>query len=138
ERHANTSSEIDSAHRQIKKREPNVADCKMIPNAQYVTILPELVLSIVGIIIMLADPFLDVKSPTSRKPLGWLAFIGSLAALAATFYQAAHPYSGTAFFGMVRMDAFSIFFHVVVIVVSALAILSFLAYLGTHGIRSIN
>src|SRR5437016_5041736 len=108
----------------------------MIPNAQYVTILPELVLSIVGIIIMLADPFLDVKSPTSRKPLGWLAFIGSLAALAATFYQAAHPYSGAAFFGMVRMDAFSIFFHVVVIVVSTLAILSSLDYLETQRIRS--
>src|SRR4051812_42667280 len=104
----------------------------MIPSAQYVTILPELILSIVGIIIMVADPLLN----GSRKPLGWLAFAGSLGALAACFYQATQLYTGAAFFGMVRMDAFSIFFHVVVIAVSALAILASLDYLETQGIRS--
>src|SRR5438874_1740166 len=108
----------------------------MIPSAHYVTILPELILSVVGIVIMLADPFLDAGAPTSRKPLGWLAFIGSLAALVSCFYQAGHPYAGAAFFGMVRMDAFSIFFHIVVIAVSALAILSSLDYLDTQGIKS--
>src|SRR6059058_190842 len=109
----------------------------MIPSAQYVTILPELILSVVGILIMLADPFFDVKDgSTSRRPIGWLAFLGSLAALASCFYQAAHPFAGAAFFGMVRMDAFSIFFHVVVIGVSALAILSSLDYLEAQRIRS--
>lgn len=108
----------------------------MIPSQQYITILPELVLSVVGIIIMLADPFLDAPAPTSRKPLGWLAFIGTLAALGATFYQATQSFPGAAFFGMVRMDAFSIFFHVVVIGVSALAILSSLDYLEAQRIRS--
>src|SRR4051812_38452457 len=104
----------------------------MIPSAQYVTILPELILAIVGIIIMVADPLLN----GSRKPLGWVAFAGSLGALAASFYQATQLYTGAAFFGMVRMDAFSIFFHVVVIAVSALAILASLDYLETQGIHS--
>src|SRR5437879_1447288 len=106
----------------------------MISNDQYLSILPELILSVFGMIIMLVDPLMDPKK--SRKLIGWVAFAGTLAALAATFCQSAHAPIDSAFFGMVRMDAFSIFFHVVVIVVSALAILSSLDYLDTQEIRS--
>src|SRR5206468_831651 len=100
----------------------------------YLTILPELILTIVGMVIMVADPLMDAKS--SRKPIGWLAFAGTLAALAATFYQTIHASGGTSFFGMIRLDAFSVFFHVVVIIISALAILSSLDYLDAQNIRS--
>jgi NADH-quinone oxidoreductase subunit N len=106
----------------------------MIPNEQYITILPEIILTIVGMLIMVLDPLLPPSA--SRKPIGWIAFGGTLAALAATFYQALSSTGGTAFFGMVRMDAFSVFFHVVVILISALAVLSSLDYLETQNIRS--
>src|SRR6185312_1133924 len=108
----------------------------MIANLQYVTILPELILSVFGILIMLADPFLDAPVATSRRPLGWVAFLGTLAALASCFYQAGHPATATSYFGMVRMDAFSIFFHVVVIAIAGLSVLASLDYLDIQRIRS--
>jgi NADH-quinone oxidoreductase subunit N len=108
----------------------------MNASIHYITILPELILSVVGIIIMLADPFFDVPAGRSRKPLGWVAFFGTLAALASCFYQAALSDGSYSFFHMIRMDAFSVFFHVVVISVSALAVLSSLDYLETQGIKS--
>jgi NADH-quinone oxidoreductase subunit N len=106
----------------------------MTNELQYLSILPELVLSVFGMLIMVLDPLMADRA--SRKPLGWLAFLGTLVALGATFYQGAHPVAGAAFFGMVRTDAFSIFFHVVVIAIAALAILTSLDYLDTQGIRS--
>ncbi|MCU1308217.1 MAG: NADH-ubiquinone oxidoreductase chain [Acidobacteriaceae bacterium] len=106
----------------------------MIPNEQYITILPEIILTIVGMLIMVLDPLLPPAA--SRKPIGWIAFAGTLAALASTFYQALHATGGTGFFGMVRLDAFSVFFHVVVILISALAVLSSLDYLEAQNIRS--
>ncbi len=108
----------------------------MNASIHYITILPELILSVVGIIIMLADPFFDAPAGRSRKPLGWVAFFGTLAALASCFYQAALSDGSYSFFHMIRMDAFSVFFHVVVISVSALAVLSSLDYLETQGIKS--
>ncbi|MCU1309213.1 MAG: NADH-ubiquinone oxidoreductase chain [Candidatus Angelobacter sp.] len=108
----------------------------MILNEQlkYITILPEIILTVVGMLIMVLDPLLPPSD--SRKPIGWMAFAGTLAALAATFYQALHATGGSGFFGMVRMDAFSVFFHVVVILISALAVLSSLDYLEAQNIRS--
>src|SRR3954452_11672241 len=106
----------------------------MTNELQYLSILPELNLSLFGMLIMVLDPLMADRA--SRKPLGWLAFLGTLVALGATFYQGAHPVAGAAFFGMVRTDAFSIFFHVVVIAIAALAILTSLDYLDTQGIRS--
>lgn len=108
----------------------------MNASIHYIAILPELILSVIGIIIMLADPFFDGPSNSSRRPLGWIAFLGTLAALASCFYQATRIDGSSSFFNMVRMDAFSVFFHVVVIGVSALAVLSSLDYLEIQGIRS--
>jgi NADH-quinone oxidoreductase subunit N len=99
---------------------------------QSVSILPELVLSIFGIVVMLVDPFL--ASNKSRRPLGVLAFVGTLAALAASFYQIG--FQGTSYFNVIRVDAFSVFFHVVVITIAALAILASLDYLDKEGIRA--
>src|SRR5580658_10917676 len=74
-------------------------------------ILPELILCITGVLIMLIEPLL--QPATSRKSLGWLAVLGVLGALAASLYQYQLP-PGTAFFGYVQTDAFSIFFHVLI------------------------
>jgi NADH-quinone oxidoreductase subunit N len=74
-------------------------------------ILPEVILTIAGVLIMLIEPVLP---PTvSRKSMGWLAVLGVLAALAASLYQYQLP-AGTAFFGFVQTDAFSVFFHVLI------------------------
>ena len=103
----------------------------MIPNADYIRILPEIVLTVFGIVVMLAEPFLPQGS--SRKPLGWIALGGTIAAVIATFYQATSP--GTAFFGMVRVDGFAVFFHFVIILISLVAILASSDYLETQKIR---
>jgi NADH-quinone oxidoreductase subunit N len=66
---------------------------------QSVSILPELVLSIVGIIVMLVDPFMAANK--SRRPLGIVAFVGTLIALAASFYQIG--FQGTSYFNVIRV-----------------------------------
>lgn len=76
---------------------------------QVLRILPEVILTVVGVLIMLIEPVL--ARGKSRKGLGWLAVAGTIAALAASLYQYQLP-PGTAYFGTVRTDAFSVFFHV--------------------------
>ena len=74
-------------------------------------ILPEIILTAGGILVMLADAFMGKSA--SRRPLGWLAVLAALAALAASFGQAQLP-PGTAYFDVVQTDAFSAFFHVLI------------------------
>src|SRR6266852_7884499 len=105
----------------------------MLPQgADYMRILPELVLSIFGMLIMVVDPLLDEDN--SHQALGTIALIGTLAALASTFWMAQYP--GTAFWNMVRVEGFSIFFHVLVIAIAAVAILSSFEYLQVQRIRA--
>ncbi len=78
---------------------------------QVLRILPEVILTVVGVLIMLIEPVLP-KS-VNRKSLGWFAALGMVAAIAASLYQYQLP-SGTAYFGTVQTDAFSIFFHVLI------------------------
>ena len=100
--------------------------------ADYMRILPELVLSIFGMIIMVVDPLLDDEN--SHQSLGTIALIGTLAALVSTFWMARYP--GTGFWNMVRVDGFSVFFHYLVIAISAVAILSSFEYLRVQRIRA--
>jgi len=88
--------------------------------ADYIRVLPEIMLSIFGMAIMLVDPLLQER----RRPatLGTIALLGSLAALAATWYQAHYP--GFAFWNMIQVDAFSVFFHFVIVAVTAVVILT--------------
>jgi NADH-quinone oxidoreductase subunit N len=78
---------------------------------QILRILPEVILTVVGVLIMLIEPVLP-KS-VNRKSLGWFTALGVVAALAASLYQYQLP-AGTAYFGTVQTDAFSIFFHVLI------------------------
>lgn len=103
----------------------------MIPSTDYIRILPEIVLSVFGMLVMLIDPFLDERN--NRKSLGVLAALGTLVALGSTFYMAKFP--GTAFFNMVKVDAFSVFFHVIVILVSLACILMSFEYIAIQNIR---
>ncbi len=85
---------------------------------------PELVLCTFGMLVMLLEPFL------SRKHKRWtatLALLGAGVALAATRLAAVHQ--GTAFSGLLRIDGFSVFLHVVIGAVAALVILGSADYL---------
>ncbi len=102
--------------------------------ADYIRILPELVLSIFGMLVMVVDPLLDEDN--SHRSLGTIALIGTLAALASTLFMARPEYAGTAFSNMVRVDEFSVFFHFLVIAIAAVVILSSYEYLAVQRIRA--
>src|SRR5258708_20507692 len=74
-------------------------------------LLPELILTLTGVFVMLAEPCLAPTS--SRKPLGWIAIAGTVAALFASRYQVSrgtlHAFSNT-----IQVDAFSVLFHYVI------------------------
>jgi NADH-quinone oxidoreductase subunit N len=98
----------------------------------YIRVLPEIVLSVFGIIIMLLDPVVDERG--SQKTLGFIGLIGSLGALLATIYQAQFP--GLGFWNMVQVDSFSVFFHFLVAAVTAVVILSSFEYMQVQEIRA--
>jgi NADH-quinone oxidoreductase subunit N len=83
-------------------------------------ILPEIVLTITGILIMLIEPVMPPGM--TRKPVGFLALGGVVAALIASVWQLGLPV-GTAFYGTVQTDAFSVFFHVLICSVVLVALL---------------
>jgi NADH:ubiquinone oxidoreductase subunit 2 (subunit N) len=87
---------------------------------QVYRILPEVLLTLTGVLIMLIDPLMP--SAMNRKPLGVMAVLGVIAALAASVWQLGLP-PGTAYYGTVQTDAFSVFFHVLICGVVLVALL---------------
>jgi NADH-quinone oxidoreductase subunit N len=102
------------------------------PAADYVRLLPEIVLSLFGMAIMMLDPVLDEKR--SQKTLGAVGLVGALAALVSTWWMAQTP--GLAFWNMVRVDGFSSFFHVLVISIAVVTILTSYEYMAVQRIRA--
>ena len=106
---------------------------QVIPQGiDYVRVLPELVLSAFGILVMLLDPLVDEEK--SQKTLGLIALVGTVAGLASTWYMEEFP--GLAFSNMVRVDNFSVFFHFLVIAIAAIVILSSFEYMAVQRIRA--
>ncbi|MDQ2763903.1 MAG: NADH-quinone oxidoreductase subunit N [Pseudomonadota bacterium] len=95
----------------------------MSPNL--IALLPESILTIVGVLIMLAEPLLPPAA--SRKPLGWLAILGTVAAGAASWYQL-HLGTISAFSGTIQIDAFSVFFHLLISAIVLVTLLISLDY----------
>jgi NADH-quinone oxidoreductase subunit N len=91
---------------------------------------PELVASAIGLLIMLADPFLRRER---KGALARVALIGSLAALCSLPLMAAYP--GTAFYGLFLVDDFSIFLRVLIFGVLPLVILGSYDYLEREHIQ---
>jgi NADH-quinone oxidoreductase subunit N len=91
---------------------------------------PELVLTITGILLMLVEPFL---TRARRAVLVTLATSGTVLALVATIYPATHPAS--AFSGLLRVDAFSVFVHVIVEGVALMVVLGSADYLDREHIQ---
>src|SRR5271165_2865885 len=106
---------------------------QIIPQGvDYARILPELVLSAFGIVIMVLDPLVDEEK--SQKTLGLIALVGAIFGLLSTWFMAQNP--GLAFSNMVRVDSFSVFFHFLVIAISAVVILSSFEYMTVQKIRA--
>ncbi|UWZ82896.1 NADH-quinone oxidoreductase subunit N [Occallatibacter riparius] len=74
-------------------------------------ILPEIVLTITGILIMLIDA--SMPAGMARRSLGWLGAIGTTVALWSSVWQL-NLQTGTAFFGAVETSPFTVFFHVLI------------------------
>ncbi len=104
----------------------------MIPSVDYIRILPEIVLTIFGIVIMVVDPLLPEQG--SKKPQGMIALVGTVAGLIATVYQTG--YYGSAFYNTISVDTFSVFFHFVVLLIALVVILTSFEYLEVQKIRS--
>lgn len=102
------------------------------PAADYLRILPEIVLSLFGMIVMFVDPLID--EDRNQKPIGVIAVIGTVAALISTFWMARNP--GPGFSNMISVEPFSIFFHVLIIAITTVVILSSYEYMAVQRIRA--
>jgi len=91
---------------------------------------PEVVLCVFGIIVMIADPFVAVAR---KRVLGWVALVGALLAL--TSVHVANHFPGSAYSDLIRVDSFSMFVHVVVLVAVVLVILGSFDYLDQENIQ---
>jgi NADH-quinone oxidoreductase subunit N len=90
-----------------------------------IALLPEYILILTGVLIMLVEAVL--RPGTSRKPLGWLAIFGTAGACIFSYYQLRLGVL-TAFSGMIQVDPFSIFFHLLIGAVVVATLLGSLDY----------
>ncbi len=74
-------------------------------------ILPEVILTLTGVLVMLIDA--SLKPGTPRRALGWVAAMGATIALWASLWQLSLPV-GTAFYDTVESSPFTVFFHVLI------------------------
>ena len=93
------------------------------PAVDYLRFLPEILLSLFGIVIMM----LEAVARGKRTYLGVLSVIGIVAALVADVWAYSHP--GPAFQNMIVVDGYGTFFRGLVLVVGLLCILTSFSYL---------
>ena len=110
-----------------------------IPTIDYIRILPELVLGVFGIIVMMVDPL--IPQHNSKRPLGYISLVGMIVTLLAILCQARYPgisdpTLGTGWFGMVRVDSFSLFFHVLIALITTAVILMSFEYMDVQRMHS--
>jgi NADH-quinone oxidoreductase subunit N len=74
-------------------------------------ILPEVILTLTGVLVMVVDASLAQGSP--RRMLGWVAALGATIALWASLWQLSLA-PGTGFYGTVETSPFTVFFHVLI------------------------
>ena len=92
----------------------------MTPVPDIFRILPEVILTLTGVAIMLIEASLPPGWP--RRPLGWLAAVGTTLALWASLWQLSLPV-GTGFFSTVETSPFTVFFHVLICGIVLVALL---------------
>ena len=94
-------------------------------NTNTLALLPELILTVAGVVVMMMEPVL--KPGASRKPLGWFAIFATIGAIAASLYQLQFP-TLLGFSGTIQVDAFSVFFHLLIAAVVLVTLLGSLDY----------
>jgi NADH-quinone oxidoreductase subunit N len=95
----------------------------MIPSSEdLIRVLPETIWCIFGVLLMLLQPF-----TRNRNVLNFFAILGAALGAVATLY-AASP-GGSAFGGLIQMDPFSVFFHLLIGLVAFLVVLASGSYL---------
>jgi NADH-quinone oxidoreductase subunit N len=102
-------------------------------NANTLALLPEGILTVAGVLVMMAEPML--KPGASRKLLGWLAiFATALAGVASLVQLKIVDQSGRvmAFSNSIQIDPFSIFFHLLIAAVVLVTLLGSLDYFEGH------
>jgi NADH-quinone oxidoreductase subunit N len=95
----------------------------MIPRPEdLLRVLPETIWCVFGVLLMLLQPF-----TRNRNVLNFFAILGAALGAGATLY-AGFP-GGSAFGGLIQMDAFSVFFHLLIGLVAFLVMLASGSYL---------
>src|SRR4051812_48386396 len=89
-----------------------------------IAILPEIILTCTGIIVILVGAFYEESGEAATAGFTYAGLIGSIAAVA---YQFNHP--GPAFGGVFLADSFGFFFHLLFLVIALLIVLSSATYL---------
>ncbi len=92
----------------------------MNPVPDIFRILPEVILTLTGAAVMLIDASLPAGWP--RRPLGWVAALGTTLALWASLWQLSLPV-GTAFYSTIETSPFTVFFHVLICGIVLVALL---------------
>jgi NADH-quinone oxidoreductase subunit N len=103
----------------------------MNPVPDIYRILPEVVLTLTGVLVMLLDA--TIPPHWARRSLGWVAAFGTTFALWTSLWQLSLP-MGTGFYGTVETSAFTVFFHVLICGIVLVALLLSLDTLpeGSH------
>ncbi len=104
----------------------------MIPTVDYIRILPEVVLTIFGILVMLVDPVIPRRTRRSR----WASLRWSACWRVWPLRCISPAIMATRSYNMVRVDAFSIFFHFVILLVALVVVLSSFDYLEVQQIKA--
>jgi NADH-quinone oxidoreductase subunit N len=97
--------------------------------ADFVRILPELVLSFFAMLVMMLEPVIPVAR---RVALGWVSLVGVALAGITTIGIARDP--GTAFSGSISNDGFSIYLIGLLLTIAALTLLGSMSYLERDAI----
>jgi NADH-quinone oxidoreductase subunit N len=102
-------------------------------NGNTLALLPEGILTVAGVIVMMAEPMLPPGG--TRKLLGWVSILATLLAGAASLFQL-HTYNQSgrimAFSNSIQVDPFSIFFHLLIASVVIVTLLGSLDYFEGH------
>jgi NADH-quinone oxidoreductase subunit N len=101
-----------------------------LPTINVASILPAVVLSVCGIIVMVAEPFIQRQK---RSQLGWFAFAGVLAAGFSLTAMSGSP--GQWYSNLWIVDQYSIYFHAVFLLIAALTILISMQFLERENIQ---
>lgn len=101
-----------------------------LPVINITAILPIVILSVFGIIIMVAEPFLRRER---KRDLAYVALLGIGLSLLGVLSMATQR--GAWYSGLWLVDDYSVFFHVVFLIVAALTVLSSVDFLSRESIQ---